>query len=123
MGRHRNMIIAPLNFPSRSLFCRAIHNNRGNVVARINRVTPANKPCGEGERGKGRGDGPPNLRRVYTLPLIGPLRVTRGGEPAWTRFRAPRPAGVGEEGLIKLQVAFDTRDTRGSAIYADCRCR
>ena len=31
MGRHRNMIIAPLNFPSRSLFRRPIHNNGGNV--------------------------------------------------------------------------------------------
>lgn len=101
MGRHRNMIIAPLNFPSRSLFCRAIHNNRGNVVARINRVTPANKPCGEGEGGKGRGDGPPNLRRVYTLPLIGPLRVTRGGEPAWTRFLDRR--GLERRGLLSCK--------------------
>lgn len=97
MGRHRNMIIAPLNFPSRSLFCRAIHNNRGNVVARINRVTPANKPCGEGEGGK-RGwtaESPPRLH------ASGPLRVTRGGEPAWTRFLDRR--GLERRGLLSCK--------------------
>lgn len=119
MGRHRNMIIAPLNFPSRSLFCRAIHNNRGNVVARINRVTPANKPCGEGEGGK-RGwtaESPPRLHASAHRP------ASRNAGRGASLDQIPRPAGVGEEGLIKLQVAFDTRDTRGSAIYADCRCR
>ena len=81
-----------------------------NVVGRINRVTPANKlPCGE--EGGWTAESPPRSFR----PLIGPLRERRERRkklPAWTSFRAPR--SVGEEELIKLQVAFDSR---GFAIY------